>query len=173
MSAEELEAAFAMPAKAAAVLAVASPTSPAFLEGERLDRAWTAMQAMGVDPAHTCPECGQGWQYMGPDPMGHAQSFRHRCGNGHGVRRGFNVPTPSEKAPAPVAPPVVSIKVSKESGARLMAALPASSIVKPKGPRETCLPPALAELRARMRAGETVSLSELAEAMKGMKPKTL
>ena len=42
-----------------------------------------------------------------------------------------------------------------------------------KAPKTSILPQALVELRERMRRGETVSLSELAEAMKGMKPKTL
>lgn len=84
-------------ARASAVLAVASPSSPAFLEGQRLDRAWVGLRALGIDPAHECPDCGEGWQYMGPAVEGHAQAFRHRCGGGHGERRCVNVRTPEAR----------------------------------------------------------------------------
>lgn len=74
--------------------------APEFLDGADLDHAWTALRALGIDPGHTCGTCGEGWQYMGPEPRSGRQSFRHRCGSGHGARRYETV----DATPAPVAP---------------------------------------------------------------------
>jgi hypothetical protein len=81
------------------------------------------------------------------------------------ARQVANLPAP----PVDTRPAIVVRTGDGKEVNRVILPTPAT----PKTPRTSVLPPALLELRERMRRGETVSLSELAEAMKGMKPKQL